>query len=114
MSYIALTVINRVTRNRRADRNHSRNIGKAVIADPEECEIVASKVVLALAIELVLLSMLQAFKPFPKANPPAIHALVSGLLCRPSGRDVGIAIVAGELHEADETRLRNISRNYVD
>ena len=62
MSYIALTVINRVTRKRCADRNQSRNIGKAVIADPEECEIVASKVVLALAIELVLRSMLQAFE----------------------------------------------------
>src|SRR5215469_4966470 len=115
MSSIALTVINRVTRNRCVNRNQSWNIGKAVIANPEECEIVASKVVLAQAIELVLLSLLWAFKKAVSKSKLTRNPCVGVRIARcPSGHEVGIAIVAGDLHEAVETRLRNIGCSHVD
>ena len=115
MSYVALTVINRVTRNGCVDRNQSWNIGKAVIADSEECEIMASKVVLAQAIELVLLSVLQAFKKAISKSKLTRNPCVGVRIARrSSGQDVGIAIVAGELQEAVQTRLRNIGRSYID
>src|SRR6516225_906828 len=74
-----------------------------------------SEMVFAKAVNFVLLAMLEPIKKSVAEGKLTGNPGVGvGIRRSPASHDVGIAIVAGKLKEAVESRPRSVSRRYID
>src|SRR5215471_10688188 len=98
MSNVALAIVDRVSGNWSCDRNQPWQVREAVVTDAEESQIVTAEVILTQTIELVLLPVLRAINKAVAEGELARDPRVGVCIARrPSGHDVGVAVVSRDL-----------------
>ena len=80
MRYVSLAIVDGVAGNRRVDGNEPGQVRESVISDAEQRQVVTPKVILAKAVELVLLAVFEAIE----------KSVAEGKLARNPGVGVGI------------------------
>ncbi len=115
MGNVALTVIDGVARHWCIDRNESWNIRESVISHAEQSKVVLAQVILAKAIEFVLLTVLETIeKSIAKRELARDPGICVGIARAPSRHDVGIAVIASELEKTIKPRTWGVRGGDID
>src|SRR5206468_5009884 len=114
VSPIELATIDRIVGHRNIAGNQPRNAREAVIANAKQSQVMVPSFELAIAVELVLLPVLKTLQEaVPKRGFQGKPRVGSRALGVPSGRQVEIAVIAGQLREAVQPLLRFVSGGQV-
>ena len=112
---VELAIVDRVIEVGELDGDEAGDEGETVIGEAEESELVTAEFELAIAVEFVLLAMLEAIEEAVAVRGFGGEPSIGGEIFRaPAGDEIDIAIIAGELEEGVDTLAGDVSGSEID